>query len=189
MMQAGQDAWCHHLVVAAPSSMDLYATHQAVWAVVSRRCTTSKPQLIYKADDCGDGKGGFIHVRVAGAALRGSRATRKTFSVGQHLSVSCRIAPWRSAHHLQYANEQVLAGRVAEIFATAGLELSCPDGLTLLQTGVQAGHKCKLGVDIRLPFVDCKAQLVVTDAVLASRAWSTGIGRGKRFGFGMLFEL
>lgn len=188
MTQAPQETWCHHLVVAGPSNMDLYATHQAVWDVVSKRCTTSAPQLIYRADDCGDGKGGLIHVRVVGAALRGSRATRTAFEVGQRLTVSCRMAPWRSVHQLQYASTQVLQGRVQDIFTNAGFELSCPDGLSILKTGVQTGRKCKLGVDIQLPFVDCRAQLVVTDANLASHAWSTGIGRGKRFGFGMPFS-
>lgn len=186
MTQTQKEAWCHRLVVAGPSDMDLYATHQAVWDVVSKRCITSNPQLIYRVDNCGDGKGGLIHVRVVGAALEGSRAMRTTFAVGQRLTASCRIAPWRSVRQLQHASAEVLQDRVRDIFANAGLELPQHDGLNILQTGVQTGRKCKLGVDIQLPYVDCLAQLVVTDASLAARAWNTGIGRGRRFGFGML---
>lgn len=176
-------AWSHHLVVASPSNMDLYATHQAVWEVVSKKCLTSQPQLIFRADD------GLIHVRVADAALKGSRARCVTFEPGQVMTLGCRLAPWRSVHQLRCASRQVINERVNEIFTNAGLMVTNQAEISVSQVGVQKGRKCRIGVDIELPYVECKVRVSVSDASLAAQAWSNGIGRGKRFGFGMLYQV
>ena len=171
----------HELMLAVPLQMtDIYDVHQRVWAEVSRaQAVTHRPVILYRHDP------GLIRVRIADCALRfrAGRPVRIALEQGQVMRLQARVALWRTVP--RHASPAKVLARVHELFAGAGL--SGRPGDIQIDTSVVNGRKHRLGVcEIELPVVTLQAQVEVIDADNAMAAWSGGMGRGKRFGFGML---
>lgn len=163
------------MMVGVPlDSDDVYLRHQQVW------------QAMHATARAGCGQD-FVFAEVAPRLfeVRSPRLRTGEFArlpaVGQvrPLRVSL-VAMWGSAH-----DRPVAAGALT---SWCGDRLR-QHGLGLSALAIERVRECrglKRGVPIRLQVVDVHAQACVVDAALAARAFVNGVGRGKRFGFGML---
>lgn len=181
MLAATRSGLAHELMLAVPLQMtDIYDVHQRVWEEVSRvQAVDHRPVILYRHDP------GLIRVRITDCALsfRAARPVRVTLESGQMMVVRARVALWRSVP--RHASCGKVLQRVHELLAGAGL--GAHPGDIHVETSVVNGRKHKRGgCEIELPVVSLKAQVQVREPANAMAAWSGGMGRGRRFGFGML---
>lgn len=175
----GSTAQVHaqELLLAAPHGCaeDLYLAHQAVWHATShQRSVAKRPTLVYRVD------GGLIRVRVSDCAMRGTRPVKAELAIGDVLPLRLRLALW-----LQVPNRTDRARidqRIRDLMTQAGLEL-LSHGYSL---AVASGYKAKQSSYIELPVVSLDAKVRIMQPDKVAEAWINGIGKGKRFGFGML---
>lgn len=181
------------IVVATPDTgEDLYAVHQQVWEGVSPWIGSGR-----RESDGGHGGGhtfiyapespdpsrrheGLWRVRSARLPAQGTRAARLPPSG----TMCITLAASRTEQHRQL-----------DIAADEQLDWACGvlarNGFTLRKPAITArwiafGHKRSSGQRIRLPACHLEADFDVVDPHLAGDAFAGGIGRAKRFGFGML---
>lgn len=162
------------LLIALPGvETDLYRIHQLVWNHVEGAVgrTARKPSFIYRID------GGMIRVRSRDFPARGTAATafRPTAQVFVDLA-----AVW-GAKHDQPVPQAHLVEWCTQKLADAGYQAL---SLSVLDHEMRTGVKQAL--DIRIPVARVKATVIVADSQASACAWDQGIGRGKRFGLGML---
>lgn len=169
-------ACARELLIAVPRTLrDIYLLHQEVWRQIedSRDVRLRSPEILYRRD------GGCVSIRVGAAALRHGSPSSFSARLGEVRPFALRCALWRDEAQLRH---QCPDRRVRELLATAGMELLDHE-LTL---GVASGHKSRIDAAINLPTADLRGRLRIIDHRRAAQAWRLGIGRGRRFGFGML---
>jgi hypothetical protein len=186
VVQAAHNAQCartaQELLLAVPMQLaDIYEVHQRVWSEVSRaQAVDHRPTLLYRHDP------GMIRVRISDCALRrGSmaRPVRISLVKGDEVSLRTQLALWRNVP--PHASRTKVMERVIELLSSAGLDVKLPT----LDIGTSIGRGCKQrhgGCDIALPVATVHARVEVMDPGKAAEAWVHGLGRGRRFGFGML---
>lgn len=166
-------AHAQEILLAAPGAdQDIYRLHQSVWQQVSiAQATRHKPTLLYRRE------GGLVRVRVTDSALKSSAPQRQIFCAGANHKLQVRLVLDRTGEKVvlpAWASE-----RSAELLAEAGLEVFAITAAPSRASGIKNGTKIGLGI------ADVIAQVKVMRPELAASAWCRGIGRGKRFGFGM----
>lgn len=70
--------------------------------------------------------------------------------------------------------------RVLELLNSAGVDVLDVDITQSVASGQKGGH------NIVLPLASVQARVKINDAERAHQSWVEGIGRGRRFGFGMI---
>jgi CRISPR associated protein len=165
-------------MLACPSTgdvQDLYLMHQAVWSITERQKDVEHPPtLIYRHDN------GIIRVRISDCAMKGTKPVDVSLAVGTQLSVRVKLALWRTVP--QEVRHGQIENRVRQLLHGAGL--TCLKFRS--SQYVARGYKSRLNAEIALPIADVSGTARIENADLTANAWTQGVGRGKRFGFGML---
>jgi len=161
------------IVLAVPPSMrDMYQLHQAVWDHVDRsQAVRHRPVILYRQDQ------GMVRVRVSDCAImygRG-RPDRASFAEGHAMDWQMRLALWRDL-----TQSRDIKARIMEMLERAGVEVQ----FLRFRKGMSEGRKRHHL--IRLPVADVEAHVRISDPIKARHAWVHGLGRGRRFGFGMI---
>ena len=166
-------AYVQEVLLAAPSAdQDIYRLHQSVWQQVSRaQATRHRPTLLYRRE------GGLVRVRVTDSALKFSAPQRQHFCSGSTHKLQVRLVLDRTGE--KSLSEGWASQRATELLADAGLDVLAIKAAPSRASGVKDGMKITLGI------ADVLAKVRVMQPELAASAWCRGIGRGKRFGFGM----
>lgn len=170
----GLTGCAREFVFSVPAAVsDLYQLHQMVWSQVDfLRDVRARPTILYRRDR------GMLRVRVSGVAMRHGQSVIIHPDVGEVVDLKIRAALWRRVG----PSDGAARTRAGELLSAAGLE---PIAMTVT-TSVAEGYKARAGELIRLAVADVQAKCKVTDAAKAIDAWRCGIGRGRRFGFGMI---
>jgi hypothetical protein len=165
------------LILAVPSDItDIYELHQTVWSQVQRyQLVDHRPRLLYRRD------GGMIRVRVMDCAMKtGCGVSASTsFSEGQLVEWKVSIALWRDTVSLQL-KEGAVPDRIVDLLTRAGVDIEA------MEYSVRLAHGEKKGMSIDLPVADVRVFAKLVSPLDAKLAWEEGIGRGRRFGFGMI---
>lgn len=168
------------LILAAPLQMseDIYDVHQMVWARlasmngIGQNSQGFRPNFIYRVES------GMIKVRITDAPVN---AARPVSMMREHMAkATVSLALWRDLAVPRSANE--VRARIIDLLFESGLHVQS----MRYTLRVAKGHKKRGNQAIALPVADVKANVLVDNATLAYQAWRDGIGRGKRFGFGLL---
>jgi len=166
-------AYATEIALAAPPSIrDIYRMHQDVWRHVDKaQSVRHRPVILYRQDQ------GLVRVRVSDCAVMYGRGIpdRVSFESGQAMEWRVRLALWSD---LTQARD--IKARILEILERAGVEVN----FLRFRNGVAEGRK--LHHVIQLPIADVEAHVRILDPVQAKEAWLRGLGRGRRFGFGMI---
>jgi hypothetical protein len=161
------------LLLAVPAvQQDLYALHQAVWERVSRaQVVRHAPTILYRRDK------GLARVRVSDCAVHGGLPTVACFRENEVVSLTVRMALSRNGKPMRGDSAHA---RVCDLVERNGMdpieiEFSC-----WRATGRKDDMLIELGV------ADVEAKVRIRQPESVAHAWRHGIGRGKRFGFGMM---
>ncbi len=164
------------MMLALPSAQtDLYRIHQLVWEHVARVSTKRDPEFIYRIDD------GMIRVRSDSLPHMSTRACISRPNVRVHLDLA---AVSGTDHQTPVPSNEIDAWS-REKLQQHGFTVQT---LEVVQHELRTGCKRSGGRThaIRIPVARLEATINVANDDLASLAWRGGIGRGKRFGLGML---
>jgi len=190
------------LLAAVAPGGDIYQDHRDAWSLVAPAGrgipgpsgSTIRSSLI---DVVGQGaafvfrreaRGALLRLRLrAGAAPVGARAVQIDLAKGLACRLDSKLVPWRSVDEARsnqgIGGQDRMRQRVQDLIFEAGFEL---ESLWLGDTEVAEGFKLRGEHRISLPVVAVQASVRVRDVGLAGRAWLEGIGRARRFGFGMV---
>lgn len=163
------------IIVALPSSeTDLYRIHQHVWRHVAQECGARRepPYFLYRVD------GPLVRVR-SDAFTQRARVAAFTPTRGVYVD----LAALHGGGKKQPVPRHLLEDWCARQIASAGFAVRA---LEVLAYEVRTGFKSAGGHTITIPVVRMQADVCVTDPRRCDRTWRVGIGRGKRFGLGML---
>jgi len=106
-----------------------------------------------------------------------ARSVKVRLEAGQRRLLRARLCLWGNVRQL----ERDPVSRAVQIVEQCGARV-----LQLrADVAIAHGYKAKRRMNITLPVADVAAVLDVRDPVALGRAWRTGMGRGRRFGFGM----
>lgn len=166
------------ILIALPSPpADLYLLHQQVWEHARRAVAPGqRPSFLYRVDD------GLVRVRSTDFA----RGRTQALSDGPcSLDLAAVIQEARGGERAVDPGD-LLVWTKAKL-KRSGLR---PERLRIVSYGLQRGNKIDRATGyhhrITLPVVRVSFDLEVEDEALANVAWIEGIGRGRRFGLGML---
>lgn len=166
------------LLIALPEhEIDLYRVHQLVWSHVAKAVDQKsvRPSFIFRID------AGMVRVRSNDLPSR--RCTVSVPIASRPLRIDL-AAVW-GGNHDETVPHDMLESWCLKKLATAGygatqidIEMEHRDGVKFIDG---RSHK------INIPVARCTVHDWSTlDSGLSGEAWIKGIGRGKRFGLGML---
>lgn len=161
------------LLIAVPAAQqDLYALHQKVWERVSRaQAVEHPPTILYRRDK------GLTRIRVSDCAMHGGQSTQAGFCEDDVVSLDVRMVLSRNGKPM---NQDFARTRVCELVERSGMDLMEMTFSCWRATGRKHGMFIELGV------ADVEATVRIRQPDTVAHAWRHGIGRGKRFGFGMM---
>jgi len=150
---------------------DLYGIHQAVWKAVAPHLRDGRAFIFWMTDPtC-------------------ARVRSEHFGVGRPqllrdgwLSTSL-VTALRSKSGMRAVDDANLGPWLDRLAGENGLRLI---DFSAKPLRFVRGHKGRLGITITLPVRDVRMRVKIEQRAKAELAWHRGIGRGKRFGFGML---
>lgn len=172
------------ITLIVPSQMtDIYALHQAVWDHVDKihqrenagRVPGPDTQFLYRRD------GARVTVRGNCFKTAGIPTPIPPLQASTPKSFKLCIAPFRNLRQ-QDMNYRSVNEAIQRAFENAGLVLidhQCE------QMGIATGVKVKAGQFIELPYFNITGNVACPDRDHWDNFWTNGIGRGRRFGFGM----
>lgn len=163
------------ILIALPSGeVDQYRVHQDVWRHVVEVCgpTREPPVFIYRID------GPMIRVRSCAFGRQGIAATFRADK-----PVYLDLAALHGGGNKQPVPPHMLADWCRRQLAATGFDVR---SLDVLAYESRTGFKAAGAHKISIPVAQLRAELRASDPASAERAWRNGIGRGKRFGLGML---
>lgn len=172
-LSASVRATAAELFIAAPSAhQDLYAMHQRVWDRVSTaQAVKHAPTVLYRQDK------GLVRVRVSDCAVYGGQFVAAGFCKDEIRSLNVRMVLSRDGKTM---DRDLARRRVRELIDRGGMDL--------LEMNFccwrASGHKRDMFIELGIADVAAKVRIRQPNAV--AHAWRHGIGRGKRFGFGMM---
>lgn len=166
------------ILIALPDTPeDLYLLHQQVWQHAKRAAVPShRPTFLYRVDE------GVVRVR-SRDFVRGR---------AQALSEGPCFLDLAAVIQEDGGGQRAVALDELATWAESKLKRSGvrPGRLCVVSYCVQRGNKIDRATGrhhrITLPVVRVSFDLEVEDEALVDLAWSEGIGRGRRFGLGML---
>ena len=166
-------------MIALPSSMeDMYRIHQLVWAyIVPKVQSNLTPSFLYRLDN------GLIRVR--SRHLPAGRTLFKTLTPQRPIHID--LAAVEGSDHQQPVAEQDLQSWCQRKLEKAGFGVT-----SLAITGHEVRRGCKYADGrvhkIVIPVARVQASITLKDLQSCNDAWQNGIGRGKRFGLGMITQ-
>lgn len=169
------------ILIAAPDvSPDLYRLHQQVWEHAQRAATPGvRPSFLFRAEQ------GVIRVRSGNFARGVERRFRPGVDALMEMAAVVQTADGRE---MPVAHADLPAWARDKV-AASGFEVQ---EIEIQAYGPRSGLKTDCGTgrrhNIVLPVASLRLRLLITDPEKASCAWRDGIGRGKRFGLGMLVQ-
>lgn len=167
----------NEILVGVPGiGEDLYKRHQQVWRAMHDhvRQGEGSPFLFAQIADR------MYRVRSHRLPARLSRRIVLPVS-GEEYRFQVDLAAMRGSDKKQPVPLSDLDGWVSSLLQKHGYE---PHALQVSNVSMVSGMK--QGMRIQIQSVRGTGMLYVTDTKLAQEAFTKGIGRGKRFGFGML---
>jgi len=181
MVSGGQSP--REFELAVPDCVtDLYALHQMVWMQVDkihrrekgRPARTEEVKFLYRRES------GRLIVRSNALRQIGHDAHLPFFDRAPRDLLIC-VAPFRDKFSARFHD---VNDTIYRLFSNTGLSLLEHE---ILNQGVSTGQKMIGGLPhtIDLPFFEVKARVQPSNMPLAESFWRNGIGRGRRFGFGM----
>ena len=166
------------ILIALPGTpADLYLLHQQVWQHAKRAAAPDqRPTFLYRVDD------GVVRVRSPHFA----RGRAQGLSEGPCSLDLAAVIQEAGGGQRAVAPDKLPAWAEAKL-RRSGLR---PGRVRVERYGVQHGKKIDRATGqhhrITLPVARVSFDLEVGDEALANLAWLEGIGRGRRFGLGML---
>lgn len=171
------DSVVREILIALPDSIpDLYGMHQQIWSHVERAVRPGfRPNFLYRVEK------GVAKVRSRDfqrgciRSFKPGRCSLDLVAVTRSLSGECPVA---HADLVDWASQKI-----------AGCGFIVND-LVIDEYNFQYGRKVlssnRGSHNIALPVAKLSLQLDVADKNLAHQSWIDGLGRGRRFGFGMI---
>lgn len=161
------------LLISVPATQqDLYALHQAVWnRVIRAQAVKHAPSILYRRDK------GLTRVRVSDCAIHGGLPTQACFRENDVVSLDVRLVVSRDGRPV---HSGVARARVRDLVERSGMDLMEME----FSCSLASGRKKDMLIELVVADVAAKVRIRQPDAV--AHAWRHGIGRGKRFGFGMM---
>lgn len=161
---------------------DAYAVHQSVWSLMREHCDASQPIFQFRVDP----DNGLTTIR--SRFLRRGKFVRPGVMPDQgrvrvKVSIKAVAQGNDSERDLDIDQSRELARR---LLSTAGLEIS---EFACVTIGRMCGKKqTQSGSVLNIDFACAHIEAVgsVADREKLTHAWMHGIGRGKRFGLGMI---
>lgn len=166
------------IMVAIPGLPDdLYRMHQCIWQHAEQASKRGvRPTFLYRVDD------GLVRVRSVDFA----RGTVKSFRAGPCRLDLAAVIQGSDGTSRAVSADDLQAWAVSKI-SQAGFEVR---SLQVLDYRMNHGSKLDKITGrrhrISLPVARLALDLGITDPQKALSAWEDGIGRGRRFGLGML---
>lgn len=169
------------ILIATPEeAIDIYRQHQQVWEHAQRAAMPGvRPTFLFRAER------GLIRVRSPDFA----RGTLRRFlpEVPAYLDLAAIIQS-EEGRELSVPSDDLPAWAQRKL-AAAGFDVL---KLSVIDVACRAGEKMDRLTgrrhSIALPVASLKLDLAISDEAKAKAAWATGIGRGRRFGLGMLTQ-
>lgn len=167
------------ILVATPGlPTDLYRMHQHVWEHASRAAKPGKrPRFLYRVED------GLVKIR----GRDFNKGTVREFRAGQPCSLDIAAVIQSDAHGQRPVAHAALEPWLVSKLKGAGFKVR---ELEVIRYEMQRGAKLDRETGrrhlIELPVARVLLDLEIEDRELADAAWCDGIGRGRRFGCGML---
>jgi hypothetical protein len=165
------------ILIGVPGdSDDLYLRHQQVWQAVAK----AAPRI--QGDDFlyAQVKPRLFMVRSQRLANHSSSHARMPEN-GEAHRATIELVAMTGSKHDQPVPEALVSDWASRVLAAKGLAV---DTLELLACVDRVGHKSNMRIGLRVASI--AARVRVRDAGLLQKAFVSGVGRGKRFGFGML---
>lgn len=165
------------IIIALPDQIpDLYGLHQCVWDHALRAARPGvRPAFLYRVEQ------GIIHVRSADFV----RGIIKELRPGPYLLDIAAIVQGHDGEHPVALSD--LPAWAREKIARAGFHIK---HLELVDFGTQHGQKRDRFSSrrhwIHIPTAKLRLDLDICQHDQAQNAWRCGLGRGRRFGLGML---
>ena len=165
------------ILVSLPGApADIYRRHQLVWRAM-HNCTRPGSRFLFAAVS--------PHlVRVRGAIDRGRPAVLSDGDIRVDLVVASR-----HGNSMRALEDSELPGWTRRLMQVHGYAVT---DVTTLARGEALGRKLDKStgqtLEIRLPVASLHLKTRIENRARADLAWSHGIGRGRRFGYGMMFR-
>lgn len=162
------------ITIALPTrEADLYRIHQLVWRHVAQASASrgGPPCFLYRID------GPLIRVRSDAFSIGVATSFRPSHPVYVDL------AALHGGGNKQPVPTHLLKDWCARQIGSSGFIVR---ELDVLAQEVRSGFKAAGGHTITVPVARVRAELSIADQPTCDRTWRTGLGRGKRFGLGML---
>lgn len=168
------------ILVALPGDTDdIYCRHQQVWSAMS--------DVAQRGQD-------FLYAMVSSrlARVRSAKLDRGTVSEARAGAMALTVVAGRrldNSDRLTPLTEAEIAAWLSSLLPGHGLAVG---NLVVERVGTAHGIKVDRSVAeprqmrIWLPFAHVRFDAAITNPALAALAWRDGVGRGRRFGFGML---
>lgn len=169
------------ILIAAPDvSPDLYRLHQQVWEHAQRAARPGgRPTFLFRADR------GVVRARSVDFVRGIERNFRSNADVSLDLAAVIQTMDGRE----QPVAHGDLSAWVADRLAAAGFDVRAIDLLAYdMRSGVKVDRATGRRHMISLPVACLRLRLEIVDQGKAMCAWREGIGRGRRFGLGMLSQ-
>ena len=168
---------------------DIYEIHQIVWSHVGQVLAKENGGVRPRAQD--DGGVRFLYrrdenlIRVRAELFKNAGQVVDMPSDKSTRTLRIQIAPFRDAFSLRSKTNSEVQDYIKSLLVKAGFEVK---DMRTNYLGLASGKKNKPSggtLNIDLPVFGVVANVSIQDAKATHRAWIDGIGRGKRFGFGM----
>lgn len=166
-----------HVVVPGGSS-DLYLRHQRIWEAVSAHARTGKDFLFWQSTP------GLFIVRGKRLPDRFSRPARLLNS--GHFELDMIAVRRQGSVELPVSADDLadwFQVRADDSGFTFSLDTAQPLGF---DTGTKFDHETGKAHRIKLPVARFTGHFEIADRLKAETAFAEGLGRGRRFGYGML---
>jgi hypothetical protein len=170
------------ILLACPAREDdLYKLHQLVWTFASSMSNRSSPEFLYRQE------GSIIRVRSTHFNSRGSTPVRELRSGGALNHVAVDLVAVSRGHAGETAiPEEALALWSQMVIEKAGFTVHSLEATPMLRVGNKTDRIHGRAHRIAMPISRVVARVSVKDRAAAEHAWVHGLGRGRRFGMGMI---
>lgn len=172
------------IVIVTPAlGEDLYAVHQQVWEGVSPWLSSAQRQRFVFAPESPQASrrnDGIWRVRSQHLPAHGTSLAGLPPSGRMHVTLAATRTEQHREVEIKEADQQAWA---AALLARNGFIVSA---CTVTARWVAEGNKRSTAQRIRIPAVRVALDYNIGSPALACAAFVQGVGRGKRFGFGML---
>lgn len=169
------------ILIASPdANPDLYRLHQQVWEHAQRAARPGvRPTFLYRSDY------GIVRVRSADF----TRGVERSFRPGVDASLDLAAVLQCSDGREQAIAHADLPTWASDKLTVAGFDVLALDVITYdMRPGIKTDHATGRRHWINLPVASLRLRLAVADQAKAVCAWREGLGRGRRFGLGMLTQ-